>query len=50
MISTSVFNLFQPRVAFQKETSHLISIVNHMTGFYVKRITRPEWVKRRLHS
>ena len=42
---SSEYTLFQYRVAFQIETSHLICAVNQRTGFYMKYKTRLKWVK-----
>ena len=39
------FNLFQPNVAFYKETSHLICRAKGMTGSYMKSHTGLKWVK-----
>ena len=40
-VSHVVFNLFQPSLAFQIETSYL----NQMTGFYMKYNTGLVWVE-----
>ena len=40
----SLFNPFQPSVAFHIETSHLFSSVKQMTGFYIKCNIGLEWV------
>ena len=36
LFSIQYINPFQPSVAFHMETSHLISIANQMTGFYIE--------------
>ena len=38
-------NQFQPSAAFHIETSHFISTINNMTGFYVKCNIRLKMVK-----
>ena len=38
------YNLFQPSVAIQVKTSHLICSANQMTGFYVKCNIGLKWV------
>ena len=40
----SLFNPFQPSVAFHIETSHLICTANQMTGFYLECKTGLKWV------
>ena len=37
---TTCFNLFQPRVVFHIETSHLFCRAKQLTGFYMKSNTR----------
>ena len=37
------FNPFQPSVAFQIETIHLLNSSKQMTGFYMKRNTGLKW-------
>ena len=41
----SLFNPFQPSVAFNIETSHFIYIANQMTGFLMKCNTGLKWLK-----
>ena len=36
---------YRHRVVFNIKTSHLICIVNQMTGFYMKYITGQKWLK-----
>ena len=40
-----MLNSFQPRVAFQMETSHLVCKAKQVTGFYMKRSTNLKWLK-----
>ena len=40
-----MLNSFQPSVAFQMETSHLVCEAKQVTGFYIKRSTNLKWLK-----
>ena len=44
-LRTIHFNSFQRGLEFHIKTSHLICIANLMTGFYMKYITVPKWLK-----
>ena len=44
------FNQFQPSVAFDRETSHLICKANEMTGFYIKCNTGLQWVNLKFNG
>ena len=44
------FNQFQPNVAFNIGTSHLICNANQMTGFYMKRNTGLKKVRRSVYQ
>ena len=44
-LKNNKFNPFQPSVAFNIETSHLICSANQMTGFYMKCNIGMKWVK-----
>ena len=44
------FNQFQPSVAFDRETSHLICKANEMTGFYIKCNNGLQWVNLKFNG
>ena len=43
----NLINPFQPSVAINTETSHLICGANQMNDFYMKCSTGPKWVKQK---